>query len=402
MDLPDDVWMLVFDSLNENYDYYEPSSIIRWELAFLKCASKQFHQLCRAYLARYAKLSDDLFGEDPDLQSPDYLCTYLAYRGYLTCLTYAHQHGSPWDDKTTENAALGGNLSCLIYAREQGCAWNSRVCAAAAIRGHLVCLLYAIDNGCELDSDTTSSAIKGGHLNCFNYALSKQCKVERETIAATAIKHRQFEVFKHLVQEGYPVALETAKQAAISGNIECLRIALDKCPHKPQDLVSFSEFAVRAGSVESVLYLHQRGLPPNRDTLAEAIKSGRLDLVMYLHTNGFAWANDACDLAARNGHLNVLQYAHENGGLWDEITCAAAAERNLPILQYLHENKCPWDGVTIFRAAEHGSLACVKYAHEHGCPWHPSACDVTWSHEVKEYLHAHGCPCAHQPSAASE
>jgi hypothetical protein len=58
--------------------------------------------------------------------------------GHLDCLRYAHEHGAPWDERTTEKAAenfrMGSDgddglppseccMDCLRYAYFRGCPW---------------------------------------------------------------------------------------------------------------------------------------------------------------------------------------------------------------------------------------------------------------------------------------
>ena len=82
------------------------------------------------------------------------MTTYsAAQNGHLECLTYAHEHGAPWDEFTTRYAAINGHLACLRYAHEHGAPWDVRTTACAARHGHLECLRYAYFRGCPLWND---------------------------------------------------------------------------------------------------------------------------------------------------------------------------------------------------------------------------------------------------------
>jgi hypothetical protein len=48
----------------------------------------------------------------------------------MACLRYAHEHGAPWDEETTADAARNGHLECLRYAYTRGCPWNDNGAAA--------------------------------------------------------------------------------------------------------------------------------------------------------------------------------------------------------------------------------------------------------------------------------
>ena len=51
-----------------------------------------------------------------------------ASEGHLECLTYAHENGCPWHERTCSYAAEFGHLECLKYAHENGCPWNEETC----------------------------------------------------------------------------------------------------------------------------------------------------------------------------------------------------------------------------------------------------------------------------------
>ena len=87
------------------------------------------------------------------------MCAAAAEGGHLECLKYAHENGSPWNERTCVAAAECGRLECLKYLHENGCEWHEDACAAAAdgdtapAEGHLECLKYAHENGCPMFGD---------------------------------------------------------------------------------------------------------------------------------------------------------------------------------------------------------------------------------------------------------
>ena len=68
-----------------------------------------------------------------------------------------HDHGCPWDIRTTLAAAEAGNLDCLEYAHENGCPWDETVSEAAALGNDFEeneCFEYCYENDCPLFSST--------------------------------------------------------------------------------------------------------------------------------------------------------------------------------------------------------------------------------------------------------
>ena len=125
-----------------------------------------------------------------------------------------------------------------------------------------------------------------------------------------------------------------------------------------------------------------------------AAKAGRLDVLQYLYEKGCHWGTTTCAAAAKGGHLSVLEWAREKGCPWDESTCAyAALGGHLAVLQWARENGCPWNTGTCNLAANGGHLEVLEWLHEKGAP---RSNDV-FSHAAKgghinvfQWLHANG------------
>lgn len=71
----------------------------------------------------------------------------------------------------TIRSAEGGELECLTYAHENGCRWDERTCTAAARNQHLQCLTYLHENGCPWNYETL--LISNGP--CRRYAMDNNC-----------------------------------------------------------------------------------------------------------------------------------------------------------------------------------------------------------------------------------
>jgi hypothetical protein len=81
-----------------------------------------------------------------------------------------------------------------------------------------------------------------------------------------------------------------------------------------------------------------------------AIDGGHLPILKYLLDSGLMQLGSKATfksalpwLAARAGHLQVLQWLHEKGCAFDELTCySAATGGHLHVLQWLRSIGCPW------------------------------------------------------------
>ena len=222
--------------------------------------------------------------------------------------------------KITGNAAMNGHLDCLKYAHENGCPWSENTCYSAARYGHLDCLKYAHKNGCSWTKETCIAATENNHVDCLKYAFENGI-------------HSSFNYFQDL------------------SNI-------------------LSDIAARKGSLECLIYIHEKTESIKWSICSLASMNGHLHILKYLKSFNLPWYNDPCSCAAMNGHLDCLKYLHENLCPWTNQTCTSAAMNgHLECLKYLHEQGCSWYIETCRLAAWNGHLECLKYAHENGCPW---------------------------------
>lgn len=78
------------------------------------------------------------------------------------------------------------------------------------------------------------------------------------------------------------------------------------------------------------------------------------------------------DFAVTYGSLETLQYLHEKGVPWTDNTCSKLIYRaNLDMLKYAHENGAQWAQPINITAYNHLALGCLEYALANGCPWDP-------------------------------
>lgn len=249
------------------------------------------------------------------------LCYYAAARGHLGVLRYAHEHGCPWNVRTTAQAALHGQLQCLKYAHENGCKIKEICAINAAKCGHLPCLRYLHEiAGCALTDSVVRAAVQNGRFDCVRFA----------------------------VERGAQCSSDVAAVAAGQGCLLFLQFLLERC-----------------------------AIALNADMMAAAAGQGHLECMKYiLHLQLLRgelvqnlWAASVCASAARHGYIICLAYAHEHGCPWDARTPAEAARNgHMHCLQYAHEHDCPWNSATIDYATENQHSDCLQYAIDHGCP----------------------------------
>ena len=95
----------------------------------------------------------------------------LSYCVVLKSLLFVIYHVTCRDIFVTIRSAEGGELDCLTYAHENGCRWDERTCTAAARNQHLKCLTYLHENGCPWNYETL--LISNGP--CRRYAVANNC-----------------------------------------------------------------------------------------------------------------------------------------------------------------------------------------------------------------------------------
>jgi hypothetical protein len=83
--------------------------------------------------------------------------------------------------------------------------------------------------------------------------------------------------------------------------------------------------AARAGSADTLAWLHEHGCVSDSATCAMAARGGHLEALQWAHAHACKWTSTTCSAAARGGHLEVLQWAREHGCEWDKETCSGAA-----------------------------------------------------------------------------
>lgn len=124
-------------------------------------------------------------------------------KDHVYCLDRLHHKGVPWDFATAATAAQY-SIECLTYAHEHGCPWNKNVTSAAAYAGKLALMIYAHENGCPWDTDTLCWAIWGGNMCCWSYAVTNACPWSTTALECAAAAEDD-EVLQFVIDSKKPI-----------------------------------------------------------------------------------------------------------------------------------------------------------------------------------------------------
>jgi hypothetical protein len=187
-------------------------------------------------------------------------------------------------------------------------------------------------------------------------------------------------VLKLLRDKGYTLTLETAKYAAIAGNIDVLAWIfsqdVDNSATLPPATQTTLAFAAGFGQLDTVKWLHAKGHDRGNASICAATK-GHLDVLQWLRlTLILDDEPGCCDHAAAFGHFHILRWAREVGLQWTESTmCNLAAKGSVEMLKWAFENGCPMgEGYAVMaHLAMAGSIEGAEWALSLGYPWNDGA-----------------------------
>ena len=82
--------------------------------------------------------------------------------------------------------------------------------------------------------------------------------------------------------------------------------------------------------------------PLNRNMMCTAVLAGCIDSVLFLHEQGVPFDTGDCATAAGDGNLKLLQLLRDLGCPWDQRAAAfAVARKRLAVLEWLKNADCP-------------------------------------------------------------
>jgi hypothetical protein len=210
-------------------------------------------------------------------------------------------------------------------------------------------------------------------------------------------KHANISTLEAAHELGLPFSSNLLEGAASSRSLSKLQWlhTEQQCP-LPRGITCA---AARAGDVEMLRWLLERGCEIDAETTASAARTtNNLPVLNYLHEQGCPWHDNVCGFSGFIGDLEQLRWLHAHAGTVDSGVVANAAEGGsvhvfewlqqqqgvefteytmtsaayngqLQLCQWLRAQRCPWDGNATHIAASVGSYETMRWLIENGCPF---------------------------------
>lgn len=301
------------------------------------------------------------------------ICTIASNLGRREYLKLALSHGAPMDVNVMKHCARYNDVDLIRELHSRGCPWNSSAVKSAASHGSFEALIYLVENGCPI-ADAPQPQI--GITVSFGFSS------DSDEATLLAARNCHLSCLKYLMERGAPwpqdIISKTLRDPSVFGPTNVLlrgQLAVVKYLHEQGCTwdATATESAAELGNIELLKYLHENDCPWDARSCAGAATRGKIDCLKYALDNGCEWDHRTMDNAAiLSGSLETLKFVFERGIPWSADTFRAlVSQGKLEMLQYAHENGAPWALDTITLALNSGlvSLDCIKYAIENGCPW---------------------------------
>jgi hypothetical protein len=308
----------------------------------------------------------------------------------------AHERGLTFDNKKLQRVAgKVADVPTLRATHELGLELRYQVLSGAAEAASLPKLQWLhTTQGCPLYADVTYLAARVGSVDTLRWLRSGGCAISASTCrGAAAGAHTH--MLQFLREEGCGWDYNACAVAARRGHVSTLKWLHEQgCPWKLDEI---SCHAAEGGSIETLLYLKQRGVEYNALTMGGAACQGHLAVCQFLAAEGCPWGVHAAETAAIGGHLSTLRWMREHGCLWvaTDVCSAAANYGSVEMLQYLKEQGCVFDADTMRAAVQARRLHVCKFLRAEQCPWFSSAGEAAarCNHvEMLHWLHDQGYP----------
>eukprot|EP00842_Homolaphlyctis_polyrhiza_P002259 jgi/Hompol1/3033/HPOL_003103-RA len=183
---------------------------------------------------------------------------------------------------------------------------------------HLVDSITSVEAAANVSLD---GAVEGGNAEVVEHLKSRFPDLKPSPAAEHTVRqaiqggHSQFvwEMLRTHLREGGEHALREVKEwAAESGNMQLLRLVLERDIGGPLTKKAMDK-AAGNGHLEIVKFLHSyTRVGCTTDAMDEAARNNRLWVVQWLHLNRTeGCTTEAMDGASENGHLEVLKWLHK-------------------------------------------------------------------------------------------
>ena len=212
----------------------------------------------------------------------------------ISTLEWAWNH-IPWGEKDTQGSVMDQTWFCwqvahtnklefLKWTREvKQCEWDEATITVVTAKGNLEMLKYCFSNGCPCDEEEAcKQAAIGGNLDCVRFLFAK-VEPSRETekkAALQAAAYGHLDILKYLVEErkiSDEVKLLCVANAAGYGRLDCLQYLVEeaKAPLNDWQHVAYARYKEHHDCVN---YLLEKGCPePTDEQYAEFVEDRKAD-----------------------------------------------------------------------------------------------------------------------------
>ncbi|GFH48917.1 hypothetical protein CTEN210_05393 [Chaetoceros tenuissimus] len=344
------------------------------------------------------------------------LCAKAASKGRKDIVTMADSLGVDFKcffKDSLKHITEKGDLEMLKLLEDDHLPWGTfslgEIVGCAALHGHLDILKWlhkskklSTENG--MARSLFEKASQNGHLKIIQWATNHfDFEAFMYDYMNNAAKGGQLELVKWFRRLNISWHFETLMNAVHSGNKELIEYLLfhgDFCNIELGICRAVVVNVDKKIALESLMYMHQLGIPWDETTCSSAAANGIIDALIYARNNGCTWDGRTLADAVQNNHVDVVKYCLENRCPVGTSACTNAVLyldccNALKMLKLLRQYSVPWDVKTCTGAAMNGYFEALKFARSRGCPWNEETFqsalrskDIT----TIQYCIENGCP----------
>lgn len=173
------------------------------------------------------------------------------------------------DSNAGNIACINNHLECVKFCCENGYSVEPVTLHVIASYGYIDVLKYLYETEKCTKKDLIGLAISAGNngkVNILEYlnSIDPELLIKEKLCRATVTWERNIDALKFAVQQGCVKTFETLKYCIEKNYVEQVKFCIDNAFPTNETLL---EIAVSRTDVELVKYLHQKGLPYDKQTL---------------------------------------------------------------------------------------------------------------------------------------
>lgn len=210
------------------------------------------------------------------------------------------------DEEIMHQCISVGHCHCAMFMIEHGCPVGN-ACNIAARCGFHMCMVMASSLCGIMNEETCENAALGGNIDCLRYARAYNCPWD-EKITTIAIKNGHYDMLKYAVEEGCPISndsglwrhiIETEKMEFM------LSLKHEKLPSDICDIVAGIDY-------HTLKNVHEKGFRFSRRAYINAVMNNNVDCFRYLHLNGCPGYDEDISVTAGFYGRDCLNYIKKN------------------------------------------------------------------------------------------